>query len=508
MQRGTHCIMIIQAVPKAFTFSIWYNQNRFNLWEGRMDKFKEYNQKQGIFKTIVPAELIETNHPARIIDVVIENLNLEALYEEYAEEGCPSYHPKMMLKVLFYSYMIGMMSCRKMWDSLKYRADYIFLSGDQVPDFRTINRFRQRVRRQLPKLFTQIVMLCVELDMVDFNYLAIDGQKIQANASFRQSKNKDRYQMAVKRVKRGMEKLLSKEPTKDFSEEEKRKAANTLKKQEEKLKDVAGIIADMEETDNINLTDKDAKTMSHKTGQKLPSYNHQSAADGKYGVTVAVQTKKDAFDHGEHLLPLVDRAEENTGKRFKHVLADSGFCDFERLIEIEKREEDFYLPDRDYKKQYKKSSLFAQNRFVKDENGRWVCPAGLIMKRKGSYTRKDGVEVHLYMGANCDICHLRPKCTRGKSRQICIDSRLHHRTKMREKLDSEKGRTIYSKRQVIIEPPNGHDQKNLGWRQHHLRGLENAALEFMLIRVGSNLGKIARYGAKKLLQTFLRFEYT
>jgi transposase len=463
-----------------------------------MGNFKDYNQEQGIFRTIVPAELLEEDHPARIVDIVVENLDLEKLYEEYSEEGCPGYHPKMLLKVLFYSYFTGMMSCRGMWNNLKYRADYIFLSGDQVPDFRTINRFRLRVKTQLPKLFTQIVMLCVELGLVDFNYLAIDGQKIQANANFRKSKNKERYAQAVNRVRKGMEKLLTQELTEDLTEAKKQKAFDALKKQEKKLLEFEQIIADMEETDNINLTDKDAKLMSHKDGKKTPSYNHQSAADGKYGVTVAVSTRKDAFDHGSHLLPMVDKAKENTGRRFKHVMADCAFCDFERLIEIEDRKEDFYLPDRDYKKEYKKNTLFAQNQFKQDDQGRWICPAGRAMQRKGSLTRKDGVVVYLFMGKDCGNCELKKKCTKGKSRQIGIDSRFPYRLKMREKLETDKGRAIYSKRQGIIEPPHGHDQKNLGWRQHHLRGIENAALEFMLIRIGSNLGKIARYGAKKM----------
>jgi transposase len=188
-----------------------------------MEKFKEYNQKQGIFRSIIPGELLEDDHPARIIDRVVERLELEELYNEYSEEGCPAYHPKMMLKVLFYSYMTGMMSCRGMWDNLRYRADYIFLSGDQVPDFRTINRFRQTARQSLKKLFTQIVMICVELDLVDFQYLAIDGQKIQANANYRKSTNKKRYTKTVKKVQAGMEKLLSEEISDDFTEEHRNK---------------------------------------------------------------------------------------------------------------------------------------------------------------------------------------------------------------------------------------------------------------------------------------------
>ena len=74
------------------------------------------------------------------------------------------------------------MSSRKIWDGLKGRAEFIFF-GDQVPDFRTINDFRTRHMKVLPKLFAQIVMICVRLDMLDFQNLAVDGEKIKANAT-------------------------------------------------------------------------------------------------------------------------------------------------------------------------------------------------------------------------------------------------------------------------------------------------------------------------------------
>ena len=59
----------------------------------------------------------------------------------------------MMLKVLFYSYYATLMSCRKMWDGLKQRADFIFLSGDQVLDLRTLNTLSSRHIAILPELF-------------------------------------------------------------------------------------------------------------------------------------------------------------------------------------------------------------------------------------------------------------------------------------------------------------------------------------------------------------------
>ena len=70
---------------------------------------------------------------------------------------------------------------------------------------------------------------------------------------------------------------------------------------------------------------------------------------------------------------------------------------------------------------------------------------------------------------------------------------------MREKLSSEEGREIYMKRQGLAEPLHGDDQKNKGWRQHHLRGFAKVAGEFLLIRIATNLGKIVRYRSPEIL---------
>ena len=64
---------------------------------------------------------------------------------------------------------------------------------------------------------------------------------------------------------------------------------------------------------------------------------------------------------------------------------------------------------------------------------------------------------------------------------------------MCEKLNSDKGREIYMKRQGLVEPLHGDDQKNKGWKQHHLRELEKATGEFILVRIATNLAKIIKY---------------
>ena len=63
-------------------------------------------------------ELIEANHPVRVVDQVIDKLNITLLIEKYKEGGCPAYDPRMMLKVLVYGYLNNIYSSRKMEEAL------------------------------------------------------------------------------------------------------------------------------------------------------------------------------------------------------------------------------------------------------------------------------------------------------------------------------------------------------------------------------------------------------
>jgi transposase len=467
-----------------------------------MDNFRPYDQSQGVFRPIIPNDLLEPEHPARIVDKVVELLDLSSIYGWYQDEGSQPYHPRMMLKVLFYSYLTGTMSSRKMWEALKSRADYIFLSGDQVPDFRTLNRFRSRHIEQLPELFAQIVHLCKKLGMIDFKYLAIDGQKIQADASWRRSKTKRRLEQSMKRVTEGMRKLLEKEVSEDFPEETKQKRLAELARQEKQLLALKGMLEKIgEEKANINMTDPEAKVMRHKDGRSLPSYNHQSAVDGRCGVTCAVKTE-DRCDGELDLLELVDRAKENTGEGHENVMADSAFGGYEVFQKVEQeRSEQFFVPDTRFaavEKGETGTGKFDGSRFAKREDGTVICPAGQPMTFKEE-RREENHTLRIYGGTACEGCPLRENCTTANQRTLSVDSREPLREEMRQKLRTDRGREIYMKRQGIVEAGHGNDQHNKGWRQHLLRGKAKAALEFMLVRIGSNLSKIAIHRSRGLL---------
>jgi len=349
-------------------------------------------------------------------------------------------------------------------------------------------------------------MLCSALGMVDFKNLAIDGQKIQGKASFRNTVDRVRAKKQLERVRKGMEKLLEREPedTLDPAILEERK-----KKLERKEKRLAQALATLESLEDegasVNMVDGDAKLMRHKDRRSVPSYNHQSAVDDRYGVTVAVATRQ-TVDRPEDLFELVDAAETNAGKAFETVLADSAFSDYESLRRMEEdRRETFLVPDKrqevvdrgePVRGEYDKSKFQAN-----PEGTTMRCPQGKAMRLIHEKCFEDGHAERVFAGMGCEECPLRSACTKSKDgkRRVVYDTREPYREMMRERLRSPEGRETYRKRQGIVEPLHGHDQKNLGWRQHYLRGLAKAALEFLLVRMARNIGKIARYKARELL---------
>ena len=107
--------------------------------------FKDYNYNQTVLFPQRIDEDIADNDPVRIVDALVESLNMNGFHRLYKEYGRSPYHPKMMLKVILYAYMNNIYSCRKI-EKLLYRdIHFIWLSGREKPDFITINRFRNPV---------------------------------------------------------------------------------------------------------------------------------------------------------------------------------------------------------------------------------------------------------------------------------------------------------------------------------------------------------------------------
>jgi transposase len=146
--------------------------------------FKDYNFNQNLLLPPSLEELIDPNHPVRVVNQVVDNLNLDPILSNYDGGGCPAYHPRMMLKVLVYGYMTNRYSSRKIEEALQQNIHFMWLSGMSYPDHNTINRFRsERLKGLLKEVFSQVVHLLIDHGHITLKEAYLDGTKIEANAN-------------------------------------------------------------------------------------------------------------------------------------------------------------------------------------------------------------------------------------------------------------------------------------------------------------------------------------
>lgn len=129
-------------------------------------------------------EMIATNHPVRVVNRVVDQIDIRPLIRTYKGGGSSSYHPRMLLKVLIYAYLRNIYSSRQMEYSLRENIYFMWLSGMNQPDHNTINRFRgKRLEGQLKDIFSAVVLLLAEEGHMSIREVFVDGTKIEANAN-------------------------------------------------------------------------------------------------------------------------------------------------------------------------------------------------------------------------------------------------------------------------------------------------------------------------------------
>lgn len=63
-------------------------------------RFKHYKQRQTTLLPYSFDDSISKKHPVRVVDQVVESINIQPLLKAYSKEGNPAYLPKMLLKVM------------------------------------------------------------------------------------------------------------------------------------------------------------------------------------------------------------------------------------------------------------------------------------------------------------------------------------------------------------------------------------------------------------------------
>lgn len=468
-----------------------------------MKVFREYNQSQGFLLPPSLDEFVPENHEVRIINDVVDAMDLSPLLAKYEGGGAPAYHPTMMLKVIIYAYSLDIYSSRSIAQELKTDTAFMFLSGLQCPDFRTICLFRAEHADVLPDLYVEVVRLCASLGMVGLGHVAFDGTKLKANASVRQTRDRDGLEKEIERIKEQMRQMIKASAKIDELEDQKYAAgdgselAEKLRQREYRLRKLqeAREVLGKEKLEKVNVTDCESRLMKDSRQVIQPNYNGQIAVDDKGQVIVAADVSQNATDHAE-FKPMVEQVERNLGALPKESSADSGYSSYDNLEFAEAKGLDAYMPDNflealeekeEGEKRYHKSNFHYNE--VRDS---YVCPEGKVLKRWVEQKREGKLPLLVYRRESCKQCAVRKQCATGEARTVSRDGREPLLEAMRQKLRSEEGKHIYKKRGYTVEPVFGQMKWNGRKSSMSVRGLVKVRGEFSLMCLVHNVKKIVK----------------
>jgi transposase len=141
-------------------------------------------------------EWLPERHLAWFVIDAVSEMDLEPFYVAYRVDGrCrPPYDPAMMVGLLVYAYARGVRSSRVIERACEEDVAFRVLAAQQCPDHATIARFVERHEDAIAGLFGEVLTLCARSGLVQIGVIAVDGTKLQANAS--RNENLDYEQLA------------------------------------------------------------------------------------------------------------------------------------------------------------------------------------------------------------------------------------------------------------------------------------------------------------------------
>lgn len=431
--------------------------------------YEPYDPDQSLLFPPSPRDWLPEGHLAHFISDTVEALDVTAFEAKYRERedgrGSLAYHPRMMLKVLIYAYGVGLFSSRKIASGLEDLVALRYLSGGNSPSHRTIARFRQENIERFEQIFVDVVRVARRAGLIKLGTVAIDGTKIQANASKHKAMSYGRMQEEEERLRKqirrlteiaqGVDEAEDQEFGPDFRgdelpaelrnrKERKAKIREAMKELEAeqaredaqkkrgetrektgrgpKLKRKNGTPPDKKQR---NFTDPESRIMV--TGRKSfeQCYNAQAAVDSQAQIILAADVSANATDNGA-LLPMAAAVKKNCKCNPKRILADTGYRSEANFIALEKR----------------------------------------------------GIDAYVALG-------------RGERLPKRTDLSSPATSRMARKLGTKRGRAIYKRRKVIVEPVFGWAKQALGFRSFLLRGIRKVRGEWNLVCAALNLRRMS-----------------
>jgi transposase len=319
-------------------------------------------------------ELLEPDHPARMVWAAVEAMDLSLWLEGVkAVEGGPgrdATDPRILLALWLYATLDGVGSARRLAKLCQDHIAYRWLCGKVTVNHRMLSEFRSREGNRWDELLTQLVASLMAEGLVTMNRVAQDGMRVRANAgkgSFRRRSRLEQHLEEARQQVEELRKLLDESPEQLSAREKaarQRAAEERQARLEEALRHCDQLQQQRDDRDQragnkekkaaearASTTDPEARTMKFADGGYRPGVNVQYATDTESGVVVGVDATNAGNDQGR-LSTMLDQVEDRYDATPEEAVVDGGFASLEEIEDAaENHDCQVYAPLKDEQKQ-------------------------------------------------------------------------------------------------------------------------------------------------------------
>ena len=503
-----------------------------------MPKFIDYNYDQmKMLAVSYDKQILPGTFESSLMYLIDEKLDLTICHTRYKNDdnGRPAYDPAILLKIVLLAYSRGITSSRQMERLCRENVLFMAISADSQPNFTTLAEFISSSKKEIAHLFGQVLLICDAEGLIGKEMFAIDGCKLPSNASKEWSGAHDELKKKKAKIDKAVDYILEKHRRADTQTRDEGVIARELK-QKEKLDRASQKIEQFLKTHEdrkgvsgkvvkSNITDNDSAKMKTSRGV-IQGYTGVVAVDAKHQVIVQAQAYGQGQEHGL-LEPTIEglRANLNTDNTdvmaTAKVAADSGYHNQKALEYLEDNGIDGYLADtgfrsrdprfKDYKEHKPHDRLKSKPRFgltdfhVDLDKQTCVCPAGNAMWLKAkcaTISHNQFMQFQAYE-KDCSVCSQKGQCLKNENQRtprqlnVLIGTTPERNTgvieRMKQKIDSDEGRAIYSRRLGIVEPVFANITDMIGIKRFSLRGKEKVNTQWQWMTMVHNIFKLHRY---------------
>ena len=501
----------------------------------KLKTFRPWVPGQTTLLPASPSDWLSADHQVYFLLDLVDELDLSAIVipaQSKDPRGEKGFDPRMMTLLLLYAYCVGIVSSRRIeracYEDLAFRV----LTGNQQPDHSRISEFRRQNLDALSGLFVQILRFCQEVGMVSLGHVALDGTKVQANASKHKAMSHERMLKAEAQLEKEIKELMRKAEILDAQEDSKYgkgKLGSDLPKELQRRQDRLAKIFQARKA-----MEAEAAAAAARDRAKQATAAEAAAADALAEEHADASEQQKLRDKADRSRKKAEAAKDLAIEKAQEAGLDPDGLDPQPADA---------MPQRGLAHRSDGSPKASTQRNFTDPDSHIMKSDGNMLQGYNCQAAVDGDhQVIVAMGVSNqppDVEHLEPMLERtiantgacpetfiadagywsednvsacekrgadphistGRQKHgqpppaICgpIPKGLDAKGKMARKLRKKEGREIYAKRKTIVEPVFGQTKEARGLRRFLLRGLEKVNSEWTIWGMTHNLNKLWRY---------------